>query len=96
MIADILVLKVEHAFRGDGPMGNVEKDPRSALLEEMLDSRVVFAPCGNVMEAHHIYNAIMNGAIPIIENCEYGRSSFTTFGLVLVDGGWSRGYGRFG
>lgn len=75
------VIKVAKRFGGDGNFGSPdpEKNPKSAHLQLIKDSSFVFAPCGNVMETHRIYEAIAMGAIPVIENCEPKMSQFFPF-----------------
>lgn len=75
------VVKIAKRFGGDGNFGSSvpEKNPKSAHLKLIADSSFVFAPCGNVMETHRIYEAIIMGAIPVIENCEPNVAEFFPF-----------------
>lgn len=61
------LLLVSKTFGGDRIEG---EDPKTRHVSSILDSMFVFAPCGNVMETHRIYEAIALGAIPVIQNCE--------------------------
>lgn len=60
-------LLVSRVFGGDHAKG---ESPKTRHVSSILDSMFVFAPCGNVMETHRIYEALALGAIPVIENCE--------------------------
>lgn len=80
------VINVAKRFGGDGNFGSPvpEKNPKSAHLKLIAGSSFVFAPCGNVMETHRIYEAIVMGAIPVIENCEPKVSQFFPFKQLIT------------
>lgn len=80
-------VKVSKQFGGAGEFGSKHQNPKTEYLESILHSQFVFAPCGNVMETHRIYEAISLGAIPIVENCDEENSVFFPFKEVLIDGG---------
>lgn len=78
---------VSKMFGGDGMFGSIAENPKNAHLESILESQFVFAPCGNAMETHRVYEALSLGAIPVVENCDPGVSSFFPLGELLVDNG---------
>lgn len=82
------VIHVATGFGGDGQIGsrNQTANPKTRHLDLIEQSMFVFAPCGNVMETHRIYEAVSLGAIPIIENCEPHLSHFFPFRDLVVDG----------
>ena len=80
-------VQVSRKFGGDGTFGSRRNNPKTAYLESIFESQFVFAPCGNVMETHRIYEAISLGAIPVIENCDPENSYFFPYRDLLVDGG---------
>lgn len=69
---------VARQFGGDGLVGSKDpsKNPKTEHLKLIGNSKFVFCPCGNVMETHRIYETIILGAIPVIENCEPELSNF--------------------
>lgn len=73
-------------FGGDGKFGDKMEDPKASYLESIENSQFVFAPCGNVMETHRIYEALSLGAIPVIENCEPHLAQFFPFRELIIDG----------
>ncbi|KAI0560248.1 hypothetical protein FGB62_120g128 [Gracilaria domingensis] len=80
-------IQVARKFGGEGEFGSKRSDnPKTEYLKSILDSQFVFAPCGNAMETHRIYEAIALGAIPVIENCDPHVSDFFPFRELLVDG----------
>lgn len=78
-------LAIAKKFGGDGIYGSKNKteNPKTAYLENMKKSIFVFCPCGNVMETHRIYESIVLGAIPVIENCEPELDGFFPFSRLM-------------
>lgn len=72
------VVLVSRQFGGDGTVGSRDpsRNPKTEHLRIIANSKFVFCPCGNVMETHRIYEAVILGAIPVIENCEPEFSDF--------------------
>lgn len=72
------IVRLARKFGGDGIVGSKDpsKNPKTEHLKIIANSKFVFCPCGNVMETHRIYEAIILGAIPVIENCEPELSNF--------------------
>ncbi|CAN8077328.1 unnamed protein product [Agarophyton chilense] len=80
-------IQVSKHFGGQGVFGSKQDDnPKTQYLQSILQSKFVFAPCGNAMETHRIYEAIALGAIPVIENCDPAVSHFFPFTELLIDG----------
>lgn len=82
-------LLVARKFGGDGVYGskNALENPKTKYLQIIGESSFVFAPCGNVMETHRIYEAIILGALPVIENCQPEVAGFFPFPSLIVSGG---------
>lgn len=80
-------IQVSKKFGGDGIFGSLDSNPKTDYLKSIQDSQFVFAPCGNAMETHRIYEALSLGAIPIIENCDPTVSHFFPFRELIIDGG---------
>lgn len=80
-------VQVSSKFGGDGVFGDRTYDPKNAYLDAIHQSQFVFAPCGNAMETHRIYEAIALGAIPIVEKCENETSDFFPLKTLVIDGG---------
>lgn len=80
-------VQVAKKFGGDGVFGSLTQNPKNGYLDSILESQFVFAPCGNAMETHRIYEALALGAIPVIENCDRDASYFFPFDELLIDGG---------
>lgn len=78
---------VSKKFGGDGVFGSLRNNPKTEYLESILESQFVFAPCGNAMETHRIYEAVGLGAIPVIENCDEEVSRFFPMRELVIDGG---------
>lgn len=87
-------VQVSKKFGGNGIFGSIAENPKNAYLESILESQFVFAPCGNAMETHRVYEALSLGAIPVIENCDPDVSYFFPFRELLVNGG-TKGMLRF-
>lgn len=79
---------ISKTFGGDGSYGSKNKstNPKTKYLELIRNSAFVFCPCGNVMETHRIYEVLILGAIPVIENCEPHQSDFFPFQSLLFNG----------
>lgn len=79
-------IEIASRFGGDGVFGsaNIEENPKTKHLQLIQDSMFVFAPCGNVMETHTIYEAIVLGAIPVIEGCDSENYAFFPYSSVIV------------
>lgn len=83
-------MRLSKNFGGRGSVGT-QNDPKHEHLRSIAESSFVFAPCGNVMETHRAYEALLLGAIPIVENCEgEPNSSFWPFKQLLIAGGPSK------
>lgn len=80
-------IHVSKRFGGDGAYGEKYNNPKTAHLALIMESQFVFAPCGNVMETHRIYEALALGAIPVIENCDPEGSAFFPFRQLLISDG---------
>lgn len=80
-------VQVSKKFGGDGSFGSETKNPKESYLDSIFESQFVFAPCGNAMETHRIYEAIALGAIPVIENCDPSVADFFPFKETMIDGG---------
>lgn len=78
-------LQIAKKFGGDGEFGTKANNPKTEYLQSILNSKFVFAPCGNAMETHRIYEAVALGAIPVIENCDDAVSHFFPFRELVVD-----------
>lgn len=85
LIKDLGTFVVAKKFGGDGEMGFGVDDPKNNFLNLAMESAFVFAPCGNVMETHRIYEAIKLGAIPVIERCGKGEDAFFGFRDIVFD-----------
>lgn len=83
------VIKVASSFGGDGVFGaQNQSNPKVNFLKLIQESSFVFAPCGNVMETHRIYEAIVLGAIPVIQLCDDPKLSlFFPFRELVISGG---------
>lgn len=83
------VIKVASSFGGDGVFGaQNQSNPKVDFLNLIQESSFVFAPCGNVMETHRIYEAIILGAIPVIQSCDDLKLSlFFPFRELVIPGG---------
>lgn len=83
------IIKVARAFGGDGTVGSTNpiENPKTYFLNLILESAFVFAPCGNVMETHRIYEAVALGAIPVIQNCEPHQSHFFPLKQLIIGNG---------
>lgn len=86
-IKDKGIIRVVSRFGGDGRLGtrNVTEDPKTDHLKLIEESVFVFAPCGNAMETFRIYESIILGAIPIVENCEKPVSQFFPFTELMFE-----------
>lgn len=84
-------IQIARVFGGDGIVGsrNPVENPKTEYLNLISDSAFVFAPCGNVMETHRIYEAASLGAIPVIENCEPHQSRFFPLEQFIIGNGTS-------
>lgn len=76
-------------FGGDGDFAAKDgtTNPKYNFLRSLADTQFAFAPCGNVMETHRIYEALVMGAIPVVEKCEDETAAFFPFHEVVVSGG---------
>lgn len=64
-------LLISRKFGGDGDFDvKAVGNPKRPHVKSIEESAFVFAPCGNVMETHRIYEAIALGAIPVVQDCE--------------------------
>lgn len=83
------ILNIVRKFGGDNHLGsrNSSLNPKTKHLKMIEQSMFVFAPCGNVMETHRLYEAISLGAIPVVENCEPKQSPFLPFRDTIINGG---------
>lgn len=83
------IIKVARAFGGDRTIGsrNPVENPKTEFLNIISESAFVFAPCGNVMETHRIYEAVALGAIPVIQNCEPHQSQFFPLTQLIIGNG---------
>lgn len=82
-------VQVARKFGGDGVYGsiNASENPKTKYLQVIAESSFVFAPCGNVMETHRIYEAIILGAMPVIEMCQSEVAGFFPFPSLIISGG---------
>lgn len=87
LLKDRGYVQVAKKFGGDGVFGSTVNNPKNSYLESILESQFVFAPCGNAMETHRIYEALSLGAIPVIENCSPEVSHFFPYEELLIEGG---------
>lgn len=87
MINDKGYVQVSKKFGGTGVFGSESDNPKTEYLQAIMESKFVFAPCGNAMETHRIYEAVALGAIPIIENCHPAVSHFFPVKRLLFDAG---------
>lgn len=83
------IIHIARAFGGDGVVGsrNPSENPKTSYLNIISESAFVFAPCGNVMETHRIYEAVSVGAIPVIQNCDPRNSRFFPFDKLIIGNG---------
>lgn len=83
------ILNIVRKFGGNNHLGsrNSMLNPKRKHLKMIEKSMFVFAPCGNVMETHRLYEAISLGAIPVVENCEPKLSPFLPFRDTIINGG---------
>lgn len=83
------ILNIVKKFGGNNHLGsrNSSLNPKTKHLKMIAKSMFVFAPCGNVMETHRLYEAISLGAIPVVENCEPKLSPFLPFRDTIITGG---------
>lgn len=82
------LVQIATKFGGDGNFGSEQttRNPKTKHLELIKKSAFVFSPCGNVMETHRIYEAIMLGSIPVIEQCDRKLHHFFPFRSLLFQG----------
>lgn len=87
-ISKLGLIYIASKFGGDGTFGSnlSDKPPKTKYLDIIRQSAFVFSPCGNVMETHRIYEAIVLGAIPVIEHCDKRNYLFFPHHSLLFDG----------
>jgi len=85
------LVEPQGTFGGDaGTIGSADADPKIPYLAAMAAAAIEYVPCGNVMETHRLYEALLMGALPLVEACEAGaRAWMPAPADALVVGGGS-------